>query len=223
MSEIPDISRIAALVGDPTRSNMLTALMAGQALTATELAQQAGITAQTASSHLTKLVQGGLVTARKSGRHRYFSLSGADVGAVLENLMQFAASRGHVRVHTGPKDPALRKARVCYTHLAGEMGVQVFESLFRRNFIAVTADDVSLTASGHQFVEALGVSVSENSKRPLCRSCLDWSVRRNHLAGRLGEALLDRMFELNWATREKDSRVVFFSIKGEAAFTDAFG
>ena len=125
----PDISRIAALVGDPARSNMLTALMTGRALTASELAHQAGVTPQTASSHLSKLEAGGLVEQEKQGRHRYFRLSDPDVAAVLEGLEGLAARAGHMRVRTGPKDPALRHARVCYDHLAGDLGVQMLDSL----------------------------------------------------------------------------------------------
>ena len=116
MREGPDIARIASLVGDPARANMLTALMGGQALTATELAGAAGITLSTASSHLAKLEAGGLVGQRKQGRHRYFTLADDEVGLLLEGLMGFAAHRGYLRARPGPKDPALRKARVCYNH-----------------------------------------------------------------------------------------------------------
>ena len=120
---------IAALVGDPARSNMLTALMTGRALTASELAHQAGVTPQTASSHLSKLEAGGLVEQEKQGRHRYYRLSDPDVAAVLEGLEGLAARAGHMRVRTGPKDPALRHARVCYDHLAGDLGVQMLDSM----------------------------------------------------------------------------------------------
>ena len=122
MKEGPDITRIAFLIGDPARANMLTALMSGKALTASELAEEAGVTLQTASSHLSKLVEGGLVRPRRQGRHKYFSLANDDVARVLEGLMGLAAGSGHLRSRTGPKDPALRKARICYNHLAGNMG-----------------------------------------------------------------------------------------------------
>ena len=127
MKEGPDIALIGSLIGDPARANMLTALMGGQALTPTELAGLAGITLQTASSHLAKLEAGGLVAQRKQGRHRYYALSEDEVGLMLESLMGFAASRGLTRHRPGPKDPALRKARVCYNHLAGARGVQLAE------------------------------------------------------------------------------------------------
>ncbi|NNG02830.1 MAG: winged helix-turn-helix transcriptional regulator, partial [Inquilinus sp.] len=121
----PDIAHVAALLGDPARANMLTALMSGRALTASELASEAGVTPQTASAHLARLQQGGLVVPRKQGRHRYYALTGEDVAAVLEALMGLAARTGHLRTRTGPKDPALRRARVCYDHLAGELGVRM--------------------------------------------------------------------------------------------------
>ncbi|MEO1607673.1 MAG: winged helix-turn-helix domain-containing protein, partial [Pseudomonadota bacterium] len=132
MREGPDIAHIAALIGDPARANMLTALMSGKALTATELAREAGVTPQTASTHLTKLEQGGLLTLQRQGRHRYFSLATDDVAHVLEALMGIAAGAGYLRSRTGPKDQALRKARVCYNHLAGEMGTDLYDGLFER-------------------------------------------------------------------------------------------
>ena len=117
MKEGPNIAFIAALIGDPARANILTALMSGKALTATELAAEAGVTLQTASSHLSKLVQGDLLRVLKQGRHKYFSLANDDVAHVLEGIMGLAAGAGHLRIRTGPKDTALRHARVCYSHL----------------------------------------------------------------------------------------------------------
>src|SRR5688500_9964854 len=128
----PNIAPVASLVGDPARANMLTALMAGQALTATELAQEAGITLPTASSHLAKLLAGGLLTVEKQGRHRYFRLAGPDVASMIETIIGVAARAGHLRTRTGPSEPALRQARVCYDHLAGDLGVQLYDSLVDR-------------------------------------------------------------------------------------------
>src|SRR6476659_7691424 len=117
----PNIAPVASLVGDPARANMLTALMAGQALTATELAAEAGVTSPTASSHLSKMQAGGLVAVEKQGRHRYYRLAGADVAAMIETIIGVAARAGHIRTQPGPKEPALRQARVCYDHLAGDL------------------------------------------------------------------------------------------------------
>ena len=221
----PDIASIAALLGDPARANMLTALLAGQALTAGELAREAGVTAQTASSHLSRLEAGGLLTQRKQGRHRYYALSGEDVAGVIEALMGLAARTGHTRVRAGPKEPALRRARVCYDHLAGDLAVDMLEHLVARGFVAEDGDDLSLTATGETFMQALGLDLRRltASRRPLCKGCLDWSVRRTHLAGALGAALLDRFYGLGWAAREPGTRLVSFSPRGLEAFRQIFG
>lgn len=221
----PDIALVASLLGDPARANMLTALMSGRALTASELASEAGVTPQTASAHLAKLEQGGLVVPRKQGRHRYFQLTGEDIAEVLEGLMGLAARVGHLRTRTGPKDPALRRARVCYDHLAGDLGVQLFDALEARGQITVDGDTVALTESGKAFADEFGIDLAAigGKRRPLCKACLDWSNRRNHLAGGLGAALLARFYALGWAKREPDSRIVAFSREGEKAFAEAFG
>ncbi len=224
MKEGPSIAPIAALAGDPARANMLAALMSGKALTATELANEAGVTAQTASSHLAKLHDGGLIAGVKQGRHRYFKLANTDVVEMLESMMGVAARAGHMRTRPGPADQALRKARVCYDHLAGEMGVALFEGLTRRGVIAARVDDVRLTRKGTDFAAKFGIGVEtlEQLRRPLCRPCLDWSMRKSHLGGAFGAALLDRMYDLGWARREKGTRVVRFTPAGEAKFARLF-
>jgi DNA-binding transcriptional ArsR family regulator len=224
----PDIAMVASLVGDPARSNMLTALMTGRALTASELAHQAGVTPQTASSHLAKLEAGGLVEQEKQGRHRYYRLSDPDVAAVLEGLEGLAARAGHMRVRTGPKDPALRHARVCYDHLAGDLGVQMLDSMKTQRLIKQRKQDIELTTEGEHFLtHTLQISADSltHPRRPLCRACLDWSERRHHLAGTLGAAILTRFTELKWATRDATpgSRVVNFTRNGEKRFAALFG
>ncbi|MEE8173070.1 MAG: winged helix-turn-helix domain-containing protein [Alphaproteobacteria bacterium] len=220
----PDIALLGSLVGDPARANMLTALMSGKALTASELAAEAGVTRQTASAHLGRLETGGLVRQRKQGRHRYFSLADDDVGRVLESMMGLAAKKGHSRTRTGPKEPALRKARVCYNHLAGELGVRMLDSLTTRKFLVEDGDNLELTAAGRIFVRQFGVDIDalRTSRRPLCKACLDWSARRSHLAGALGTALLQRFYQLGWAKRETGTRIVAFSQEGEARFLANF-
>lgn len=219
----PSFAPVAALAGDPARANMLSALLGGKALTASELASEAGIAAPTASSHLAKLEAGGLVSAVAQGRHRYFRLADAEVARMLESLMGVAARAGHLRTRPGPADPAIRKARVCYDHLAGEMGVRMFDSLLRARRIAVRGDEVRLTRAGEAFLAGLGVDVAQGGRRPLCRACLDWSMRRSHLAGRLGAALFERVTALGWAARAKDSRAVLFTRAGEERFAKLFG
>lgn len=224
MLEQPGIAGIAALIGDPTRANVLISLMAGQALTATELAHGAGVTKQTISSHLSKLLDAQLIGVESQGRHRYYRLADHEVAQLLESLTGVASRAGLARVRTGPREPALRKARVCYDHLAGETGVLVYESLQRRRLLRANDGDLAVTPSGKQFFAALDIDTDALSrgKRPLCRTCLDWSVRRHHLAGALGAALLDRCFALGWARRVRRSRVVQFSLAGEKALRDRF-
>jgi DNA-binding transcriptional ArsR family regulator len=220
----PDIALIASLVGDPARANMLSALMGGRALTASELAQQAGVTAQTASSHLAKLEEGGLIEPRRQGRHRYFRLTGPDVAEVLEGLMGLAARAGHLRTRTGPKDPALRRARVCYDHLAGDLGVQMFDALLRQKLLRKAGSGLGVTGAGMRFLDRFGIdpAARERGRRPLCKACLDWSARRSHLAGWLGAAFLRKFYELEWATREA-GRVIRFNRNGEREFARLFG
>lgn len=224
MREGPDISQVGALIGDPARANILVALMDGRALTATELAAIAGVTAQTASTHLARLEAGGLIRPQKHGRHKYFSLAGAAVGQLIEQLSIFAADRGHLRHRPGPKDAAMRKARVCYDHLAGDLGVRMFDSLVARQHLAFADDGIALAPDGERFVTQFGIDLStlRASRRPLCRCCLDWSERRDHLAGSLGAALFERMLEKGWARREAGSRAVHFTPPGEIAFLKLF-
>ncbi|KZM49285.1 winged helix-turn-helix domain-containing protein [Labrenzia sp. OB1] len=226
MKDGPDIARIGSLIGDPARANILSALMSGKALTATELATEAGITGQTASSHLKKLMEGGLLTQAKQGRHRYFTLAGPEVGTVVEALMGLAARKGHLRTRTGPKDPAMRAARVCYDHLAGDLAVRMYDSLQTRGFLVVSTDKggLGLTEGGRNFVSTIGIDLDAlgATRRPLCRACLDWSERRNHLAGSLGAALFDRFQDKGWLRREAGSRVVTIHPNGHAELCKLF-
>jgi len=224
MKEGPDIALLGSLIGDPARANMLSALLSGKALTVSELAAEAGVTLPTASSHLGKLEAGGLLKRRKQGRHRYFSLADEDVSGVLEAIMGLAAKRGHMRTRTGPKDPALRKARVCYNHLAGEFGVRLFDSLLARQHLLEIDENLELSLTGYTFISAFGIDAEALGKTrpPLCKACLDWSARRTHLAGSLGTAFLNRFYELGWAERQEGSRIVAFTKKGEKLYLSQF-
>jgi DNA-binding transcriptional ArsR family regulator len=225
MKSGPDIAVVASLVGDPARANMLTALMTGRALTASELAQQAGITPQTASSHLAKLEAGGLIEPEKQGRHR---LTGPDVAGVLEGLAGLAERAGHTRVRTGPKEPALRRARICYDHLAGDLGVQMLDSMKTQRLVRQSKQTIELTGEGKRFMASalqIDADALAHPRRPVCKACLDWSERRHHLAGTLGAAVMNRFTELNWAARDPapGSRVVNFTRTGEKRFAALFG
>jgi DNA-binding transcriptional ArsR family regulator len=224
MKDGPAIANVAALIGDPARANILTALMAGKALTVSELAQEAGVTLQTTSAHLSKLFDGGMVAARKQGRHKYFELASPKVAETIEALMGLAADSGHLRTSTGPRDEALRAARRCYNHLAGSAGVQLYESMVRRGFLSIDASGLSLSPDGRAFTVDLGIDVDRLScsRTPLCRECLDWSERKTHLAGSLGRALLDHMIDDKWLIHQPTSRAMTFTARGERLFANKF-
>ncbi|WP_444920337.1 ArsR/SmtB family transcription factor [Microbulbifer sp. CnH-101-G] len=216
----PDISLVAGLIGDKTRSRMLMALMSGKALTATELACEADISAQTASTHLSKLTEGGLLLVRKQGRHKYFQLRDHQVAEILEKLLNISSTLAQRSVDTGPANPDLRKARICYDHLAGSLGVALYDSLMAEGVIIEESQSAELTETGRGFFSNLGVDIEglKNARLPLCKSCLDWSERRNHLAGSLGQWILEDALSKNWARRRLDSRVIDFSNVGLKKF-----
>jgi DNA-binding transcriptional ArsR family regulator len=221
MKEGPDISIVAALIGNPASANMLMALMAGPALTATELAQESGLTLSTASGHLAKLEAAGLVAVERQGRHRYFRLADSDVVTALEGLMPVAARAGHLRIRTGPRDPELRLARSCYDHLAGDLAVRMLDRFLKRRLLTRRGNAVEVTAGGRRFFAGQGIDLEalERGRRPLCRPCLDWSERRSHLGGALGGAVFDWIVAQGWAVREARTRVVRFSAAGTRKMT----
>ena len=223
MKEGPSIAGVAALLGDPARANMLTALMDGRALTVSELAGAAGVALPTASGHLAKLGEAGLLTAEKQGRHRYYRLSDPDVAVVLEGLMGLAQRTGAARARTGPRDGALRAARICYDHLAGERGVALMQGLTRQGWLTDGADP-EVTPEGRAALVEFGLDLDRmaGGRRPLCRACLDWSERRSHLGGALGAAIMGEVLARGWA-RRVEARVIAFSPSGRAAFDAAFG
>lgn len=220
MKEGPDIATVAALVGDPARANMLSALMSGLALTAGELAREANVTAPTASAHLAKLREANIVTMVVQGRHRYFKLAGPDVAAALEGLMDLAARIGNLRTRPGPRDAAMRAARVCYDHLAGAAGVRLHDALITQGAIVVSAEGLSLSPVGRARFVAEGIDIEAiwRKDKAICRACLDWSERRPHLAGPLAKAFLDLFLARGWAQREAGGRTIRFSPAGQAAF-----
>jgi DNA-binding transcriptional ArsR family regulator len=227
MISAANIAEVASLVGDPARANMLVALMDGQALTASELAFLAGIAPSTASVHLAKLVEARLLAVVTQGRHRYFRLASPLVARMLEGITVVAAIEAPARYRPRSiRDKALCAARTCYDHLAGRLGVAIADSLAARAHVTLDEDGGEVTASGAAFLASIGVDLAMLQRRrgrSFCRPCLDWSERRSHLAGAVGNAIAARCFELGWIERVRDSRAVAVTVAGRAGFADAFG
>jgi DNA-binding transcriptional ArsR family regulator/DNA-binding PadR family transcriptional regulator len=220
-----NIAAPAALIGDPTRAAMLQALQDGRAQPASALAWAAGVTAQAASNHLAKLVDGGLLAVEREGRHRYYRLANTEVAHALEALSVLATPVRSLETPRSPKARALRDARCCYGHLAGRLGVCVADALVARGLL--TPEDEKLyavTASGRAWFEDLGVDVSAlRSPRGVARQCLDWTERRHHLAGPLGVKLLERMTALGWLAMEREGRAVRLTADGRHALRERLG
>jgi DNA-binding transcriptional ArsR family regulator len=225
-------AEIAALAGDPARAGMLHALMDGRALTASELAGVAGVTPQTASGHLTRLTAVGLVSVEKQGRHRYHRIATPAVARMLESIMQVAADLEpcRKRLTVGPRDAALRRARTCYDHLAGQLGVALADALVAQGYAELTSDAGIVTNTGMAFLVRTGIDPDtvlargrRSAGRVLCRPCLDWSERRPHLAGAVGAALCTHSLDKGWIRRIDGSRAVVITPKGWQVFREQFG
>ena len=228
MSSIAAFAETAALLGDPARANMLIALMDGRALTASELARAAGVTPQTASGHLGRLVTAGLLAVHRQGRHHYHRLASAAVANMVEGIMDVSIANGVAAgrraVVTGPRDAAMRAARTCYDHLAGQLGVRLADSLSERGHVELSSEGGAVTENGKRFFETFGVDLGAGRRGAVfCRPCLDWSERRLHIGGTVGAALADRCFALRWIERKSDSRAVSVTRAGERGFRQTFG
>ena len=217
------IAQVAALIGDAARANMLSALMSGQALAAGELAAQAGVSAQTTSGHLAKLLDAELITVEKQGRHRYYRLASPQIAHAMEALMAVAASGPRRHRPPGPRDEAMRLARTCYDHMAGRLGIALADALTARDHIVLEDGAGLITESGRTFLCDLGIDLAGASKRPFCRTCLDWSERRPHLAGHLGAALFISALDRGWVRRAPGNRALAITPAGHRGFSDAFG
>ena len=215
------LAETAALVGDPTRAAILMALMDGRALTAGELARAGGVTAQTASGHLAKMLEAGLLALEAQGRHRYYRLASPAIAGMLEAMMVAAAPPP---IRTGPRDAEMRRARVCYDHLAGEIAVALTDAMIARGQIEIGADGAALTDQGRFLLAEIGVELPPEGKGAvICRPCLDWSERRHHLAGAVGAALYRTLLARNWIRRSADSRTVTVTPRGRTALSRYFG
>jgi len=221
----PSIAAIGALIGNPARANVLTALLDGRALTAGELAWAANVSPQTTSGHLAQLTQARLLACERQGRNRYFRLASPAVAAMLEGIM-VVATEDPPRV--GPKwkgGEALRNARTCYDHLAGRLAVGLADALVAKGCIELREDGGHVTPAGARFLTDFGIDLSaaRNRRRAWCRPCLDWSERRPHLAGALGAALATRCFDLGWTERLRDTRALAVTDAGRKGFADVVG
>jgi DNA-binding transcriptional ArsR family regulator len=218
----PYLAEIAHLMGDPARANMLQALMDGRALTAKELAWLAGVAPQTASGHLARLMQGGLLGVAVQGRHRYYRLAGPEVAAAIEGLMVLAGAPETPRRLPSRVGAELSHGRTCYDHFAGRLGIAIHDGLVAAGHLTVSEGGYGLTAAGEAVFARLGVDPAERKgRRAALRPCLDWSERRPHLAGSLAAALACRCFEMAWVLRKRDSRAVTLTEQGRAALAAA--
>lgn len=225
-----DIASVAALIGDVARANILSALMDGQARTASELAYWAGVSAPTTSSHLAKLTDAKLLAVEVQGRHRYYRLVSPTVGQAIEALTLVAAEAPKPHRRPGPRDEALRAARTCYDHLAGRLGVGLTDAMVDRGVLSPVGRDFRLTPGGIGFFSEIGIEAQPDSdrgaggrRRVFCRSCLDWSERRPHAAGALGAALAARSFAAGWIERIPETRAVRITSTGKRTFREVFG
>jgi DNA-binding transcriptional ArsR family regulator len=225
------LAEVASLVGDRTRAAMLHALMDGRALTASELARVAGVSPQTASEHLARMVAASMISVSQQGRHRYHRLASTAVAHMIESIMQvaFHAPAQRDTLLTGPRDAAMRAARTCYDHLAGRLGVALAGALVEGGHVELTADAGVVTATGVTLFQEIGIDVATlaagrgKTSRVLCRPCLDWSERRPHLAGMIGRALCARSLEAGWIRRITGTRAVVVTPPGRLVFEGVIG
>ncbi len=220
MPNFDEISEVATLLGVPARLQILLALAGGHALPAGELASCADVTASTASEHLVRLEHAGLLTVVRQGRHRYYRIASSEVAAMLETMLVVASAAPRAQSKI---DPALRQGRTCYNHLAGRLGVAICDAMVRTQMILIETDVAYITAFGLARLHTLGIDVTRLRKHPHCRTCIDWSERRNHLAGTVGSEILKRCVELRWITRCLDRRAVRLTAAGKKGLQSAFG
>ncbi|MQY30648.1 hypothetical protein NRB56_62500 [Nocardia sp. RB56] len=230
-----DIAAVGTLLADPTRARVLAALADGRALPASVLAAEAGVAASTASEHLSRLVGGGLLVVERSGRHRYYRLASPEVAAAVEAMAVLAPDRPVRSLRESTRAAALRRARSCYDHLAGRLGVAVTAALLSRQALVRTdglagnerseGDPISAPMSEHPYrlgpnaepvFADLGIDLAgaRGGRRPLLRFCVDWSEQRHHLSGALGAAMLTRMESAGWVARQDSRRALRLTDRG---------
>ena len=222
----PIIAEIAALVGDPARATMVSALLDGRALTASELAAAARITPQTASSHLAKLTQAGMLAVVRNGRHRYFRLASSTVINMIDGIVAVALQKRPRYRPLSDEARALNAARICYDHLAGRLSVDLTDAFVARKYVVLDDDEAAeITTAGVRVFTKLGIELPtlRSARRHACRLCLDWTERRPHIAGAIGAAMTKRYFDLGWTERMKRSHAVIVTPLGRRGFRETFG
>jgi len=225
MSTYPDLAAVATLIADPARASMLSALLGDIALPAGELARLAKITPQTASAHLAKLVKGNLLSVTALGRHRYFRLRDKSVAQVLESLALLARPARTTSLNESLERKAIQRARTCYDHLAGALGVGLTQAFIDKGFIQHHSEAYEVTRAGETWFNSFGIDCLEleQKRRTFARSCLDWSERKPHMAGALGAAVLRRLLEMKWILRVRSSRTVKVTELGRHHLQNEFG
>jgi DNA-binding transcriptional ArsR family regulator len=217
------IAEIAALVGDPARATMVSALLDGRALTASELAGAARITPQTASTHLAKLTEASLLSVVRNGRHRYFRLASPIVADMIDGIVAVALQK-RPRYHPLSRHArALSAARICYDHLAGRLSVDLTDAFVAREYVVLEDEAAEITTAGTRFFTEFGIALPHSTRRHFCRLCLDWTERRPHIAGAVGAAITKRYFDLGWMERMKGSHAVIVTSPGRRGFRETFG
>ena len=221
MGHADTLAEVAGLLADPARTRILTALLGGCAFTGKELAYFAGVSAPTASSHLSRLVAGELLVMEKQGRCHYYRLKSAEVAHAIEGLLTAVTpTKGWPPGHRVP--PALREARMCYDHMAGRLGVSLCDLMLRRHYLVLADGAGELTGAGDRFLTGLGVDLEQarGAKRRYCRSCIDWTERRPHISGAVGAALAGTFLEQKLVARIPDSRALTVTPAGRRKLAD---
>jgi len=221
----PIIAETAALVGDPARATMLSALLDGRALTASDLAMAARITPQTASTHLAKLTEAGLLSVARDGRHRHFRLASPAVADMIEGIVAVALEKRPRYRPLSRQARALSAARICYDHLAGRLSVDLTDAFVAREYVVLDDDVAEITTAGTRFFTEFGIELptSRATRGHYSRLCLDWTERRPHIAGAVGAAITRRCFDLGWLERMERSHAVTVTPLGRRGLQKTFG
>ncbi|MDN4080392.1 winged helix-turn-helix domain-containing protein [Paenibacillus polymyxa] len=224
MSTQSNVAMIASLVSEPSRAAILTALLDGRFHTASELAHMAGIKPQTASFHLAKMTEAQVITVEKQGRHRYYGIQDPEVAKVMESLLSIAPPVPIKSFKQASENEAIRLARTCYDHVAGHLGVQIMSFFMQKGILSEDQDGLHITQQGEIFFADFQINLknTRQKRRSFSHKCLDWSERRHHLAGALGSALLDRLFELHWVEHLPTTRAIRITAEGKRGFKEVF-